>query len=596
MLRDYQQNTVELTIEFIKRHVEPCVIEAATGAGKSHIIAALAAWIRQQSQKRVLVLAPRKELMEQNFDKYLMTGHQAGLYGAGKKDLYHPVIFGTPQSVIRNTDEFRNYAAVIVDECHGITPTIKQIIEHLKIQNSNLRVIGLTATPYRLGEGYIYRVDENNKVVQEDKARDPYFEKLICRITARELIDRGYLTPPSTEAGDGYKAKHLNPQANGRFIPAEVRATFEGNRLTADIVREVIELSKGRKGVMFFAATVPHAEEILEALPPFESSMVSCNLSKGQREKILEAFKSQQIKYIVNKDILTTGFDAVHVDVIAILRHTESVSLLQQIIGRGMRLDDGKEDCLVLDYAQNIEKHCPDGDIFAPEIKARKLTEEGEQMQALCPECGGVNIFKERPNDLQLDHNEYGYYVDLEGNQMDYPAHYGRRCQFVDHRLNQCSYRWVGKECDECGHINDIAARYCEACKAEIVDPNEKLKRTFAKIKKDPYTLTTDKVLGWYAGKHMSINGNETLKVDYTTDYRTFTVWYLPKKRRLWCDLCMAVFGRIIDDVDGFIDNLDKASMPTTVSSKRRQNSKFFDVVAHNQPEDMVQDEVSSVA
>ena len=124
---------------------------------------------------------------------------------------------------------------------------------------------------------------------------------------------------------------------------------------------------------MLFAATVQHAKEVLDSLPPSLSAIHHGRKSpKADRDRIIEQFKAQKIKYLVNVDVLTTGFDADHVDVIALLRATESVSLLQQIIGRGLRIRHGKDDCLVLDYAQkNIDRHCPDGDVFNPTIKTK---------------------------------------------------------------------------------------------------------------------------------------------------------------------------------------------------------------------------------
>jgi len=107
---------------------------------------------------------------------------------------------------------------------------------------------------------------------------------------------------------------------------------------------------------MFFAATVQHAEEVYASLPPEISAILTALTGKTKRKKIIASFKRQEIKYLVNVGVLTRGFDADHVDVIAILRATESVALLQQIIGRGLRIREGKEDCLILDYA---EKHRP---------------------------------------------------------------------------------------------------------------------------------------------------------------------------------------------------------------------------------------------
>ena len=125
-----------------------------------------------------------------------------------------------------------------------------------------------------------------------------------------------------------------------------------------------------------------------------------------KRDNIIQDFKDKKIKYLVNVSVLTTGFDAPHVDVIAILRPTESVSLYQQIIGRGLRLDPGKKDCFILDYTGMSH------DIYAPEISDKKPTPQSVAVQIPCPECGFENNFWGK--------------VDDDGNITE---HYGRKCR-----------------------------------------------------------------------------------------------------------------------------------------------------------------------
>ena len=146
----------------------------------------------------------------------------------------------------------------------------------------------------------------------------------------------------------------------------------------------------------------------------------------------------------------------------------------------------------------------------------------------------------------------------------------------------QCAYRWTSKECPDCHHHNDIAARECEVCKCEIIDPNEKLRLEYARIKADPHSRSTDKVIGWSCVRHVSQAGNDTLKIDFTTEYRTFTVWYMPRRVRLWNDLCMAVYGKPAPDCDSFIRYLHLGDMPTSVTVSKCKDSKFFTIYGHN--------------
>lgn len=603
MLRPYQQAAFDAAIAWMKSCIEPAVIEAATGAGKSHIVAAIAEWVSINTGKKVLCLAPSKELTEQNHEKYLATGNPASFYSSSLgKSMAHDVVFGTPLTVKNALDKFGpQFAAVIVDECHGITNTVKAIIRNIRKRNQNVRVIGLSATPYRLGSGYIYQYDENGDPVPEHQCREPYFNRLLCRITAQELIALDYLTKPVAceHEAQSYDTSALVLNKMGQF--EGVDEAFEGmGRKTSAIVSEIVELSKNRQGVVIFAATLRHAAEVFESLPKAISALVDGNTKKKERERIVRRFKQREIKYLVNVGVFTTGFDAPHVDVVALLRATESVGLMQQMIGRGLRLFDGKENCLVLDYAENIERHCPHGDLFDPAIKAVRPSDGELIVEARCPLCATNNHFGGRPNPDEFAISEDGYFVDLMGqpikndNDKPIPAHFGRRCfgqQIINGESERCEYRWSSKDCPDCDHHNDIAARFCELCDCELVDPNERLRLDFQRIKADPYSVSTDKVISWECRKHISAAGNDTLRVSYTTEYRTFDVWYLPKKQRLWSSLCGEVFGKDAPDVDTFLKYVNShGRMPRTVTVKRDKGSKFYTIYSHGAPADEMPD------
>ena len=237
----------------------------------------------------------------------------------------------------------------------------------MKAANPQLRVVGLSATPYRLNDGYIFGYWSDGRPVDSDQTKTPFFHSLVYRVTAPELIARGYLTQPHA---DPEHAASYDTSGIKRHSQAEYEQCFEGQgRRTSDIVKDVVSHSHGRMGVMIFAATKQHALECMESLP-MDSRMVMGNTPKTERAQIIQDFKARQFKYLVNVAVLTTGFDAPHVDTIAILRATESASLLQQIIGRGMRIHDEKKDCLILDYAENIERHQLENDLFTPHYKS----------------------------------------------------------------------------------------------------------------------------------------------------------------------------------------------------------------------------------
>lgn len=553
-LRPYQETCVNKAMDFLRKSVEPCMVDAAPAAGKSFMIASISDRLHQISGgKKVLNLAPSKELVTQNHAKMLMTGHPASIFSAsaGSKSTRHNIVFGTPGTVKNNIRRFMSgYCAVNVDECHGITPTIKTIIDAMREGNPNLRVIGWSGTPFRLNTGYIFRLFPNGKPVPEDQTKDPYFAQCVHRVSAKEMLDAGFLCPMTVGAplSDGYDAAGLKPNRMGKFNPTDLHSVFVGHgRLTAAVVGDVVEQSRNRYGgCMLFAATVEHCYEIMASLPPSNSGFVTgdnaeaCGGTVKGRDAVIAAYRDRRFKYLVSVGTLTTGFDVEHTSTIATLRKTESAALLQQILGRAWRVDPQKENALWLDYANNCDEHFPDGDIYEPEIKAGYGTESSGVISAKCPMCDAVNEFSARQNQDGFDVTPHGYFADLQGEQIEtehgpMPAHFGRRCTNLlpigGGRLGQCQYRWTSKECGACGAANDIAARRCCECKAEIVDPNSALDISFRELKKDPYKTQCDEVIKWEIRESVSRSGNDTYRIDATTPYRSFSVWILKQPK-----------------------------------------------------------------
>lgn len=596
-LRPYQQQAVDAAIEWTDTRVNPAVLELATGAGKAHIVAALAELFCEKHRGKTLCIQPSRELTKQNWEKMAKTGIPCNFYSASLgRSMAHDVVYGTPQTIKNDLKRFKDqFCAVLVDEAHETTPTVKHIVSHLREYRPHLRVIGLTATPYRTGQGYIYQYDLDGKPVP---SKDPYYTQLLYQIQAPELIEQGFLTPPVADPrGIEYDTSGLELASTGNFTADSIDRAFVGHgRLTADIVADVVEHSRGRQGVMLFAATVAHAKEILASLPPELSDMLGGDINMGvlERERLINRFKAGQTKYLVSVGTLTRGFDATHVDVIAVLRATESPVLFQQILGRGLRLHEGKINCLLLDYAENIDRHGLHENLFAPEIKTSKDNAESEPVIAKCPDCGFENEFTARENEGGFKIGEDGYYVGPDGIHIEnehgpIPAHHGRRCwgQIVIGMVStRCDYRWTCKTCPECESENDIAARFCESCKAELIDPNEKLMREFKRIKADPSITTTDRVLSWNVQKWNTTAGRLTVRIDFVTEYAKIPQWYSPQFRT-WGQICHAVYGRHCPSVDMFVDYIHTGNMPTTITVQKPKNSQYYKIFAYNQPEDI---------
>lgn len=471
-LRPYQQEAVDATLKHFRKSDESAVIVLPTGAGKSLVIAELA----RLAKRKILVLTHVKELVEQNHAKYQSYGLEGGVFSAGlkRKENRHQVTFASVQSVSANLDQFRDeYSLIIIDECHRVsgeeTSQYQRIIELLRQQNDSLKVLGLTATPYRLAMGWIYRFHYRGFVRSDE---DKPFQHCIFELPLSYMINRGFLTKPElvNAAVAQYDFSALAQDRFGEYAEKDVNQLLSKHqRVTRAIIEQVMELAAQRKGVMIFAATVDHAREITGYLPEHHTALITGATDLNERALLIQRFKQRQLKYLVNVSVLTTGFDAPHVDFIAILRPTQSVSLYQQIVGRGLRLDEGKQDCLVIDYAGNSVN------LHHPEVGERKPNPDSEPVQVFCPGCGFANIFWGK--------------TDGDGRVIE---HYGRRCQGLiegllepadeggpaaeGQRPEQCDYRFRFKECPHCGGENDIAARKCHQCQKAIIDPDDQLK------------------------------------------------------------------------------------------------------------------------
>jgi DNA repair protein RadD len=495
-LRGYQQEAVDNTINYFKKKRDPAVIVLPTGAGKSLVIAELA----KVAQGRVLVLAHVKELVEQNYLKYKSYDLEAGIYSAGlnQKDTTQKVIFGSIQSVA-NADKsfFKNFTLLVIDECHRVSldsdTQYGKVIKLLRENNNNICILGLTATPYRLGDGWIYNYSHRG-VMQTSEAR--FFKQCVFELPLQYMISNKYLTPPVKVdiPVTCYDFSELTEQ-NKTFSLSQIEEILnQQRRLTPLIIKNIIHITESfnRQGVMIFSSTVKHAHEILESLPPGEGRIIVGDTEDSLRDQIIEDFKQKKFKYLVNVSVLTTGFDAPHVDVIALLRPTESVSLYQQIIGRGLRLDKNKKDCFILDYTGMGHN------IYSPEIDDKKPSKESVAVQVSCPECQFINDF-------------WGM-VDDEGYLIE---HYGRKCRGavqdpLTYEYKPCGYRFRFKLCDKCSSQNDLTARNCTSCGHVLVDADAKLKQ--AKLSKNAHVLRPDSI---EMLEKKDKNGNPFLEVRY---------------------------------------------------------------------------------
>lgn len=496
LLRDYQRTAVDNVLKFFRTSQEPAAVVLPTGSGKSLVIAELA----RIAKGRVLVLAHVKELVGQNHEKYESYGLSAGIFSAslGKKDRHEKAIFGSVQSIARAPDDFfEDFSLLVIDECHRVAEDretqYQAVIEKLRLHNPALRILGLTATPYRLGLGWIYERAQNGEIKSEQSR---FFKQCVFELSLPYMVRNRFLTVPIKVdiPVTSYDFSELS-ESDRLYSVAEVEEILKNQKqLTPLIIKNIVDITERfhRQGVMIFSASVRHAKEILSYLPEGEARLVVGDTDMATRDRIVTDFKARKFKYLVNVSVLTTGFDAPHVDVIAILRPTESNSLYQQIVGRGLRLAPGKKDCYVLDYTGMGH------DIYAPEVSERRPAKDTVPVLVPCPDCGFENTF-------------WGY-ADPDGVVFE---HFGRKCRgstanASTYLLTPCGYRFRFKVCHVCGAENDLTAKSCEKCRNTLVDAEAKLKQ--AKLSKNAHVLTPDRVT---FEERQDKNGNPYLEIRY---------------------------------------------------------------------------------
>ena len=276
------------------------------------------------------------------------------------------------QSIARASDEFfEDFSLLVIDECHRVADEgatqYQEVIKKLQQRNPTICILGLTATPYRLGLGWIYEYSQMGEI-RTDQPR--FFKQCVFELPLSYMIKNRYLTPPVKVDNPVTSYDFSELSEKGRmYTAAEVEEVLKAQkRLTPLIIKNIMDITDryDRQGVMIFSASVRHAEEIMSYLPENDCRLVVGDTAMVVRDQTIQDFKAKKFKYLVNVSVLTTGFDAPHVDVIAILRPTESNSLYQQIVGRGLRLSDGKKECYVLDYTGMGH------DIYAPEISDKR--------------------------------------------------------------------------------------------------------------------------------------------------------------------------------------------------------------------------------
>lgn len=383
-LRPYQEQAKAALYDHLRqRDDNPCVV-IPTAGGKTPLMASVCKDAVGQWNGRVLILAHVKELLEQSADKLrtVCPEIEFGVYSAGlkRRDTRNPVIVAGIQSVYRRACELDAFDLVMVDEAHLIPADgegmYRQFLADARVINPALRIVGFTATPFRLKTGPICTADG-------------FLNQVCFEVGVRELIRDGFLCPLITKAG---KTKadttDLHVRA-GEFMADEVEDLMDQDGLVQAACAEIVEHTSGRQACLIFASGVKHGRHIVETLSRqhgLECGFVSGETPIPERDATLGRFRRGALKYLCNMNVLTTGFDAPHIDCVALVRPTMSPGLYYQMVGRGFRLHPAKQNCLVLDFGGNVLRHGPVDQI---QVVTRDRG-NGEAPAKECPECQAV--------------------------------------------------------------------------------------------------------------------------------------------------------------------------------------------------------------
>ena len=386
-LRHYQEAAIEATFDWLHTQNTYPLIVLPTGSGKTIVFANIIKKLFDHNEGcRVLILAHRQELITQARDKLLSVWPCApcGILAASIKefDSHAPIVIASRDTIAsqQRLDQAGHFAYIIVDEAHHVGPDkssrYRKIFDHFESsQYVAPRIFGVTATPYRMGQGFIYGLDDHffGGISYQIGIPQLIKEGYLCRLSAFKVEDQPVLDASTARVkfkGGDYRESDLEKLA------------MEDQTMLA-IIDDWIEkaYSQGRLSSVFFCVTVAHANKMCMFLrhAGIEAAVITAETPSEIREKILEDFEDGVINALCNVAVLTEGWDAPRPDCIALLRPTKSLGLYVQICGRGMRTWGDKENCMLLDYGENMDRHgCID------RAKPSRPPKEDEQKIWIC--------------------------------------------------------------------------------------------------------------------------------------------------------------------------------------------------------------------
>lgn len=386
-LRDYQKACLE-KIKWSMSLEGNDLLGLPTGSGKSIIVAEIANYLQQD----ILILQPSVEILEQNMAKLAnyVDEDEIGVYSAsvGEK-VIKKYTFATIGSVYKVPHLFAHFKLVILDECHLLNPkdTGSMFGQFLK-GIGNPKVIGLSATLYRIFPTYftgtdprtgVYGLYQSNSIKMINRLKEKFWSRIVFHINHAELLEKGYLAP--LQYVDKTKiTQELIPLNKGRTDFDMEAYDKVVAKMDQDIVSLIQEAEHSHKHILVFCNSIAQSERLTMHFP--NSRAVSSKSKVGERREIIDGFRTGKIKIAFNVGVLTTGFDMPQLDCIVLLRPTRSVALYYQMLGRGVRIAEGKTHCTVYDWTDTVKRI---GKVETIEIK-KVVNEKGTPMWDLVTE------------------------------------------------------------------------------------------------------------------------------------------------------------------------------------------------------------------
>ena len=387
-LRNYQQAAVDSVFSYWDRApsttskpASPLIV-MPTGSGKSPTLGEIVRRLVGDYGCRVVIATHRAELIVQDAKAvrsiYPMADIGIVSAGLGRREYGHAITIGGIQSLAGKPAMMGHVDVMIVDEAHLISTAsgtqYHATIAALRAINPDMRLVGLTATPYRLGQGYLTEGD------------DALFTSVCYQTDVGGLIRDGWLAHVRT----GFATATINLDSvgvrAGEYASNDLELASDVDKINEAVAADVKRaLDAGRTSALVFGTSVAHAKRLRNALQVIgvSSETITGDTPREERDALISLFKARSLRCITSCDVLTTGFDAPVVDVLALVRPTMSPSLYVQMVGRGMRIAEGKTDFLLLDYGGNIARHGPVDDV---KVKP-KTSGDGDAPVKICPQC-----------------------------------------------------------------------------------------------------------------------------------------------------------------------------------------------------------------